>query len=103
MKNRIIFIYIVLTEALFLLLFKYLKYFEKPNFKLQILFPNTGTNCEINFDDCASNPCDYGICKDGINRYDCVCKPGFTGKEKIENHTFAMRNESSLEMLTKTL
>lgn len=41
---------------------------------------HAGTNCEINFDDCATNPCDYGICKDGINRYDCVCKPGFTGK-----------------------
>uniref|UniRef100_A0A673G7A3 Neurogenic locus notch homolog protein 2-like n=1 Tax=Sinocyclocheilus rhinocerous TaxID=307959 RepID=A0A673G7A3_9TELE len=40
----------------------------------------SGTNCEINFDDCASNPCDYGICKDGINRYECVCKPGFTGE-----------------------
>lgn len=45
-----------------------------------LTFFHTGTNCEINFDDCASNPCDYGICKDGINRYDCVCKPGFTGK-----------------------
>lgn len=33
----------------------------------------------MNFDDCASNPCDYGICRDGINRYDCICKPGFTG------------------------
>lgn len=44
---------------------------------------HTGTNCEINFDDCASGPCDYGICKDGINRYDCVCKPGFTGKPSI--------------------
>lgn len=43
---------------------------------------NAGTNCEINFDDCASNPCDYGICKDGINRYDCVCKPGFTGQRR---------------------
>uniref|UniRef100_A0A671QZ44 Neurogenic locus notch homolog protein 3-like n=1 Tax=Sinocyclocheilus anshuiensis TaxID=1608454 RepID=A0A671QZ44_9TELE len=40
----------------------------------------SGTNCEINFDDCASNPCDYGICKDGINRYECVCKPGFTDR-----------------------
>uniref|UniRef100_A0A6Q2XNC4 Notch receptor 3 n=1 Tax=Esox lucius TaxID=8010 RepID=A0A6Q2XNC4_ESOLU len=40
---------------------------------------HAGTNCEVNFDDCASGPCDYGICVDGVNRYDCVCKPGFTG------------------------
>lgn len=44
-----------------------------------------GVNCEVNFDDCASNPCDYGMCKDGINRYDCVCKPGFTGEPPVEN------------------
>lgn len=47
-----------------------------------MLCSNAGTNCEINFDDCASNPCDYGVCKDGINRYDCVCKPGFTGQRR---------------------
>jgi len=37
-------------------------------------------NCENNFDDCASNPCIHGDCIDGINRYNCACKPGFTGK-----------------------
>uniref|UniRef100_A0A673GGX8 Neurogenic locus notch homolog protein 2-like n=1 Tax=Sinocyclocheilus rhinocerous TaxID=307959 RepID=A0A673GGX8_9TELE len=47
----------------------------------KVFASQTGTNCEINFDDCASNPCDYGICKDGINRYECVCKPGFTGPQ----------------------
>lgn len=44
-----------------------------------------GINCEINFDDCASGPCEFGMCKDGINRYDCVCKPGFTGKSPKQN------------------
>lgn len=43
-----------------------------------------GVNCEMNFDDCASNPCDDGICRDGINRYDCICKPGFTGDGWME-------------------
>ena len=38
-----------------------------------------GVNCEVNIDDCASNPCTFGVCRDGINRYDCVCQPGFTG------------------------
>lgn len=56
---------------------KMLKFFQMYKNTLCL---HAGTNCEINFDDCASNPCDYGICKDGINRYDCVCKPGFTGQ-----------------------
>lgn len=41
--------------------------------------PSAGVNCEVNIDDCASNPCTFGICRDAINRYDCVCQPGFTG------------------------
>uniref|UniRef100_A0A673W043 Notch receptor 2 n=1 Tax=Salmo trutta TaxID=8032 RepID=A0A673W043_SALTR len=36
-------------------------------------------NCEFNVDDCASNPCEYGECQDGINEYKCVCAPGYTG------------------------
>lgn len=39
-----------------------------------------GINCEINIDDCASNPCVHGTCKDEINGYSCVCKHGFWGK-----------------------
>uniref|UniRef100_A0A8C5KFT1 Notch 2 n=1 Tax=Jaculus jaculus TaxID=51337 RepID=A0A8C5KFT1_JACJA len=39
-----------------------------------------GLYCEINFDDCASNPCVHGACVDGINRYSCVCAPGYTGQ-----------------------
>jgi hypothetical protein len=42
-----------------------------------------GVNCEINFDDCASNPCVHGACVDGINRYSCVCSPGFTGNALV--------------------
>lgn len=68
-------IYIFYTESYSLMFI----IFSKPNVKTPTLL-QTGINCEINYDDCASNPCDYGICKDGINRYDCVCKPGFTGK-----------------------
>lgn len=39
----------------------------------------TGTHCEINTDDCASNPCVHGNCSDGIALYKCVCDPGYTG------------------------
>lgn len=43
-------------------------------------FPPQGPNCEINLDDCASNPCDYGKCIDKINGYECTCEPGYTGE-----------------------
>lgn len=58
---------------------------------------DAGVNCEINFDDCASNPCEYGMCEDGINRYDCVCKPGFTG-EDLSGHV-----EPQTSHITQTL
>lgn len=41
-----------------------------------------GPNCEINLDDCASNPCDYGKCIDKINGYECTCEPGYTGESR---------------------
>ena len=33
----------------------------------------TGINCETNIDDCISNPCIQGTCKDGVNGYECEC------------------------------
>ena len=37
--------------------------------------------CDINIDDCANNPCqNEGQCIDAIDDYNCVCEPGFTGK-----------------------
>lgn len=46
---------------------------------LNITYLFLGVNCEINEDDCASNPCESGECQDGINEYKCVCSPGYTG------------------------
>ncbi|CAH1720705.1 unnamed protein product [Chironomus riparius] len=39
-----------------------------------------GRNCEININECESNPCSkYGTCVDGIGTYTCECEPGFQG------------------------
>ncbi|KAI8500609.1 hypothetical protein Bbelb_214270 [Branchiostoma belcheri] len=39
-----------------------------------------GDFCEIDIDECASNPCQHsGICQHGINSYSCSCLAGFQG------------------------
>ena len=37
------------------------------------------TYLSTDIDECASNPCINGACKDKPNRYVCTCDPGFTG------------------------
>ncbi|XP_027882287.1 protein crumbs homolog 2a [Xiphophorus couchianus] len=38
-----------------------------------------GELCEMDTDDCASQPCVYGSCKDYLAGYECRCDPGYTG------------------------
>lgn len=41
----------------------------------------TGQRCEININDCASNPCaNGGTCYDRINDFVCSCAPGYEGR-----------------------
>uniref|UniRef100_A0A0K0DJ67 Sushi, nidogen and EGF-like domain-containing protein 1 n=1 Tax=Angiostrongylus cantonensis TaxID=6313 RepID=A0A0K0DJ67_ANGCA len=46
----------------------------------------TGENCDVNIDDCASQPCQNGgtctdqFCEDDINTFNCLCKPGYSGR-----------------------
>ena len=50
------------------------------------LNPISGTNCETNIDECASNPCqNNATCLDGINNFTCDCQLGFTGPLCEEN------------------
>lgn len=40
----------------------------------------TGTQCEIDIDECKDKPClNGGICQDLINSFKCTCASGFTG------------------------
>jgi len=40
----------------------------------------TGINCEINWDECWSDPClNGGTCNDGVAAYNCTCPDGFVG------------------------
>lgn len=40
----------------------------------------TGKNCEIETNDCESNPCQNGgRCKDLVNGFSCLCSQGFSG------------------------
>lgn len=41
----------------------------------------TGINCEIDINECDSNPCTKGsTCNDMINNFTCSCIPGMTGR-----------------------
>uniref|UniRef100_A0A8C5KWU8 Protein crumbs homolog 1 n=1 Tax=Jaculus jaculus TaxID=51337 RepID=A0A8C5KWU8_JACJA len=39
----------------------------------------SGGHCELDMDECFSNPCIHGNCSDGVASYTCRCEPGYTG------------------------
>ncbi|XP_011155251.1 protein crumbs isoform X1 [Harpegnathos saltator] len=39
----------------------------------------TGKNCEVNINECDSNPCQAGTCMDRIGGYTCECDEGYEG------------------------
>ena len=38
-----------------------------------------GSNCEVDINECDSDPCLYGECQDSIAKYICLCNPGYEG------------------------
>lgn len=52
---------------------------KKKKSKMSCLPGYMGTYCEIDVDDCESNPCvNDGICRDMVNGFTCTCQPGKT-------------------------
>lgn len=39
----------------------------------------TGKFCDVNIDDCVSNPCVHGRCVDDVATYRCECQTGYYG------------------------
>ena len=44
------------------------------------MFIYLGTLCEVNIDECVSQPCINSTCLDLINNYTCACSPGQSGR-----------------------
>lgn len=41
----------------------------------------SGTNCQVNVNECRSDPCRNGAtCHDRLNNFYCTCRAGFTGR-----------------------
>uniref|UniRef100_A0A1I8FXI3 Delta-like protein n=2 Tax=Macrostomum lignano TaxID=282301 RepID=A0A1I8FXI3_9PLAT len=57
----------------------------EPYFNCSCLPGFNGTRCENNIDDCATNPCINGLCKDLINNYTCSCYQGWQGRHCSAN------------------
>ena len=54
---------------------------DKTEFFTIYAFSFAGKLCEINIDECLSDPCqNQGTCVDGIAGYFCECPKGFTGE-----------------------
>ncbi|KAJ7409953.1 hypothetical protein WISP_01844 [Willisornis vidua] len=55
----------------------YISYIVMPKTALSI----QGHNCEIEVDECLSDPCHNGAtCVDHLNAFSCICQDGFEGK-----------------------
>lgn len=52
------------------------------DYRCECFYGFTGINCEINIDDCGTNPClNDGTCLDSLGGFKCACKSGYAGKD----------------------
>lgn len=48
--------------------------------KRAFFFPSAGSRCELEINECLSNPClNGGVCEDQAGGYICSCAVGFSG------------------------
>ncbi|ESO98734.1 hypothetical protein LOTGIDRAFT_114238, partial [Lottia gigantea] len=39
----------------------------------------SGSHCEVDINECESNPCQHGVCVDRVGGFQCYCTPGYHG------------------------
>ena len=49
-------------------------------YKCQCVPGVTGTNCEVDINECLDEPCIHGQCVDELGRYRCECESGYHGE-----------------------
>lgn len=66
---------------IFLLIIYISFYLKLIHFRFECLcLPGTtGLKCEIDINECDSNPCRWGSCENRIGGYACLCDEGFEG------------------------
>ena len=48
-----------------------------------------GTLCTEEVNECDPDPCNHGAtCVDGVNKYTCICTPGYQGKCDLDLDKF---------------
>ncbi|KAM4607482.1 protein eyes shut homolog [Polymixia lowei] len=62
-----------------------------------------GPRCEINVDECSSNPCLHGFCYDVADGFYCLCNPGYAGLRCEQDIDDCVSNSCSNNSICKDL